>query len=108
WSLSLAADYRGQSAGGGGRLRPTGRDISTSAVRTSFLHIPGSLAENASAPLVLVSHGGGGHAANMPHFTHFDELADRKGLLVAYPESFNKSWNDTHGLSPADDVGFIR
>jgi poly(3-hydroxybutyrate) depolymerase len=76
--------------------------------RTYFLHIPRSLAEGASAPLVLVFHGGGGHAANMAHFTHFDELADREGFLVAYPESFNKSWNDTRGLSPADDVGFIR
>src|SRR5581483_3273435 len=24
----------------------------------------------------------------------------------AYPESFNRSWNDTRGLSPADDVAF--
>ncbi len=44
----------------------------------------------------------------MPNFTHFDAVADREGFLVAYPESFNKSWNDTRGLSPADDVGFIR
>ena len=35
-------------------------------------------------------------------------LADQEGFLVAYPESFNKSWSDTRGLSPADDVGFIR
>src|SRR5882672_10866488 len=47
--------------------------------RTYFLRIPRSLAEGASAPLVLVFHGGG-HAANMPHFTHFDELADREGF----------------------------
>lgn len=59
-------------------------------------------------PLVLVFHGGGGHPATMPNFTHFDSLADHKKFLVAYPESFNKSWNDTRGLSPADDVGFIR
>ena len=63
--------------------------------------------ESAPVPLVLVFHGGGGHAATMPNFTHFDSLADHKKFLVAYPESFNKSWNDTRGLSPADDVGFI-
>ena len=44
----------------------------------------------------------------MPKFTHFDDVADRNKFLVAYPESFNKSWSDTRGLSPADDVGFIR
>jgi polyhydroxybutyrate depolymerase len=76
--------------------------------RTSILHIPESLPESAPVPLVLVFHGGGGHAATMLNFTHFDSLADREKFLVAYPESFNKSWNDTRGLSPAEDVGFIR
>lgn len=78
------------------------------ADRTYFLHIPESLADGGSVPLVLVFHGGGDHASTMPNFTHFDAIADREGFLVAYPESFNKSWNDTRGLSPADDVGFIR
>jgi polyhydroxybutyrate depolymerase len=76
--------------------------------RTYILHTPKALAEGAPMPLVLVFHGGGGHAATMPNFTRFDALADREGFLVAYPESFNKSWNDTRGLSPADDVGFVR
>lgn len=76
--------------------------------RTYFLHIPESVAKSGSLPLVLVFHGGGGHASTMPNFTHFDTIADCERFLVAYPESFNKSWNDTRGLSPADDVGFIR
>jgi polyhydroxybutyrate depolymerase len=76
--------------------------------RTYFLHIPEGLAGGKTAPLVLVFHGGGGHAATMPGFTHFDDLADREGFLVAYPEGINKHWSDTRGLSPADDVGFIR
>ena len=76
--------------------------------RTYILHSPESLPQSAPVPLVLVFHGGGGHASTMPNFTHFDNLADREKFLVAYPESFNKSWNDTRGLSPEDDVGFIR
>jgi len=75
--------------------------------RTYFLHLPARSADR-KAPLVLVFHGGGGHAANMPKFTQFDPLADREGFFVAYPDSFNKSWNDGRGLSPADDVGFVR
>lgn len=74
--------------------------------RTYLLHVPANLKK--PAPLVLVFHGGGGHARNMPNFTKFDQLADQDGFVVAYPESYNKSWNDTRGLSPADDVGFIR
>jgi polyhydroxybutyrate depolymerase len=76
--------------------------------RMYLLHVPESLPKTGPVPLVLVFHGGGGHAANMPNFTHFDQVADQEGFLVAYPESFNKSWSDTRGLSPADDVGFIR
>ena len=74
--------------------------------RHYLLHVPDSL--KGPAPLVMVFHGGGGHARNMPKFTHFDGLADQQGFVVAYPDSFNRSWNDTRGLSPADDVGFVR
>ncbi len=77
------------------------------ATRSYLLHVPENLPHQ-PAPLVLVFHGGGGHASNMPRFTKFDNLADANGFIVAYPESFNKSWSDTRGLSPADDVGFIR
>ncbi len=76
--------------------------------RTYYLHVPEALPKDGPAALVLVFHGGGGRAATMPRFTHFDDVADRNKFLVAYPESFNKSWSDTRGLSPADDVGFIR
>jgi polyhydroxybutyrate depolymerase len=76
--------------------------------RTYLLHVPGSLQKGKPAPLVLVFHGGGGHAGNMPKFTQFDRLADQQGFIVAYPEGLNTHWSDTRGLSPADDVGFIR
>ncbi|HXQ25430.1 MAG TPA: alpha/beta fold hydrolase [Candidatus Acidoferrales bacterium] len=78
------------------------------ATRHYLLHVPKNLPSKDPVPLVLVFHGGGGHDWNMPGFTHFDELADDEGFLVAYPDSFNKNWNDTRGLSPSDDVGFIR
>jgi polyhydroxybutyrate depolymerase len=59
-------------------------------------------------PLLLVFHGGGGRARGMPHFTGFDALADRYGVLVVYPEGVNREWND--GGEPndgVDDVGFV-
>lgn len=76
--------------------------------RSYILHVPESLPAGKSVPLVLVFHGGGGHAATMPKFTGFDQQADRAGFIVAYPEGLNTHWSDTRGLSPADDVGFIR
>jgi polyhydroxybutyrate depolymerase len=76
--------------------------------RSYLLYVPGSVSKDKAVPLVLVFHGGGGHDYNMPRFTHFDELADKEGFIVAYPESLNTHWNDGRDLSPADDIGFVK
>src|ERR1017187_1565816 len=83
--------------------------------QTYQLHIPPH--KEAAAPLVVVLHGGRGHARTMPKFTKFSDLADREGFLVVYPDGANSQWND--GRPPSvggveefdksiDDVGFIR
>ena len=68
-------------------------------------------------PLLLVLHGGGGTHHNMLRLTkqRFNELADRDGFFVVYPQGFDKSWNDGRAdkISGAhrkgiDDVGFLR
>lgn len=76
--------------------------------RNYLLHVPDDLPAGKSVPLVLVFHGGGGHDWNMPGFTHFDDLADQEGFVVVYPDATNGHWNDSRGLSTADDVGFTR
>jgi polyhydroxybutyrate depolymerase len=76
--------------------------------RNYLLYVPDSLAKDRRVPLLLVFHGGGGHAYSMPRFTGFDDLAESRGFLVAYPDSFNTHWNDSRALSPADDAGFVR
>jgi len=75
--------------------------------RSYLLYVPKNLPDK-PVPLVLVFHGGGGKAANMPSFTGFASVADESGFIVAYPESVNRNWDDTRKLSAADDVGFIR
>ncbi len=77
------------------------------ATREYALHVPANLGDDRKVPLLLVFHGGGGHAWSMPKFTGFDKVADEERFVVAYPESVNKSWDDTRGLSKADDVGFV-
>jgi len=76
--------------------------------RQYLLYVPKAATKDHPLPLLLVFHGGGGHDYNMPRFTGFDKIAEARGFIVAYPESVNRSWNDTRNLSPADDVGFVR
>jgi polyhydroxybutyrate depolymerase len=76
--------------------------------RTYLLYAPDSISKAHPEPLLLVFHGGGGHDYNMPRFTGFDDLAESRGFVVAYPDSLNRHWNDGRELSPADDVGFVR
>lgn len=68
-------------------------------------------------PLLLVLHGGGGKSHGMLRLTNsrFNELADRDGFFVVYPQGFDRSWNDGRPdkISGAhrkgiDDVGFLR
>jgi polyhydroxybutyrate depolymerase len=91
--------------------------------RTWTLYVPAALAE--SPALLLVLHGSS-HDAEMVRrvsLWRFDELAERDGFLVAYPEGLANSgalrlgpeWNDcrkstrnrAHDLD-VDDVGFLR
>jgi polyhydroxybutyrate depolymerase len=114
--ITALALWGALAAGGGGRflaadVQPPITTLSVGGVSRSFiLHVPrgfGLQPPVGLSPLVLVFHGGGGSARTMPRFTGFDALSDQEGFFVAYPDSFNRSWNDSRGLSPADDVGFV-
>jgi polyhydroxybutyrate depolymerase len=82
--------------------------------RRYLLQLPA--ARPVPAPLVVVLHGGGGGGADAVAFDQppavFREIAERDGLLVAYPEGVGAVWNDcrsenTIAVSKADDVGFL-
>lgn len=82
--------------------------------RNYYLHVPEKLPADKPLPLVLVFHGGGGTPAFAEKDSTFSELADREGFLVAYPEGFEKSWNDGRNepkiaaqREQVNDVGFI-
>lgn len=82
------------------------------------LRVPTGTPPAGGWPLVLVLHGGGGHAANAEAMTGFSALAAQEGFMVAYPEGTGRlgqrllTWNAGHccGLAMTrrvDDVGFL-
>ena len=82
--------------------------------RTYLTYVPRGLPKG--APLVLVMHGSGEHAAQIRIGTGygFERLADEHGFAVVYPNSYSFDWNDcskvgdfrVNGLE-VDDVGFL-
>jgi polyhydroxybutyrate depolymerase len=80
--------------------------------RTYRLYKPKGLP--ASAPLVVMLHGGFGSGAQTEKSYGWDQLADSSKFVVAYPDGLNRAWNVNGGGCcgrPAkegiDDVGFV-
>jgi polyhydroxybutyrate depolymerase len=81
-------------------------------LRTYRLYKPKVIGNNA-LPVILVLHGGGGSGSSMEGLTlgQFNRVADRRGLLVVYPDGAGRSWNDARSAAvpdQADDVAFLR
>lgn len=76
--------------------------------------------KQASVPLVIVLHGGGGNAKNAAHVTGFNQKANTEGFVVVYPNGTSwigrnifLTWNSGNCCGYAlenniDDVGFIK
>jgi len=85
--------------------------------REYFVYVPSKLDPAGPAPLFFVLHGGGGEARSMEVLVtnfRFNELADRHGFIVVYPQGVDKSWNDGREADiikadrqEIDDVGFF-
>ena len=68
--------------------------------------------DSTSTPPLLVLHGRQITGADIRRWTRLDAVADQQGFIVAYPEGYQRSWNDGRGNSPAeldgvDDVAFV-
>lgn len=87
--------------------------------RTYLLHLPPAYDGTAPLPLVIFLHGGGGNAQGAVSRYGFNEVADREGFIVAYPNGTGVlrdrvlTWNAGHCCGYAlerdvNDVGFLR
>ncbi len=81
--------------------------------RSYELHVPPNLVAGKAVPLVIVFHGSGDTGAGMESFSKFDDVADREGFIVAYPDAIAENWNDgreatgiTSQFNKVDDVAF--
>jgi polyhydroxybutyrate depolymerase len=65
--------------------------------------------KNAKCPIVFAFQGGGGEALKLDNTSNLVEYADRKNVIVVYPNASNKHWNDGRPeISPdVDDLEFI-
>jgi polyhydroxybutyrate depolymerase len=82
--------------------------------RTYHVHLPPGAQAGAPRPLVLVFHGRGGTGAGAARLYGFNQLADARGFVVAYPDGVDRGWNDGRGMTGTpsstalvDDVGFV-
>ncbi len=86
--------------------------------RSFIIHVPSGHDSSVQMPLVLALHGRGTTAKGMILITRkgFNDLADRDGFLVVYPNGIELNWNDGRMDEEAndrahreniDDVGFI-
>ena len=88
-------------------------------VRSYLLHVPPPPHRGKPMPIVLVLHGGGGHAEAIAETSGFSAKADEEKFIVVYPNGTGRlrnrllTWNSGNCCGYAhehnvDDVSFIR
>jgi polyhydroxybutyrate depolymerase len=82
--------------------------------RNCYVYFPDGLDKNKPIPLVIAMHPGGTNSKMMIKYTGMNAVADKEKFIVAYPEAYEKYWNDGReyeGIKSQklqiDDVGFI-
>ncbi|MGH9157350.1 MAG: alpha/beta hydrolase family esterase [Acidimicrobiales bacterium] len=120
-SLLVIATLAGPAAAGPASVTAAASTVSTVEITVAgdrrsatVVTPPGAArAPGRRPPLLMVLHGVGMRGADMRSLG-FEDLASRRGVIVAYPDAWHGSWNDGRpGLelaSPADavdDVAFL-
>jgi polyhydroxybutyrate depolymerase len=77
--------------------------------RTFLLYAPH---DAAPLPLVIALHGRLGDGEGEEKLSHFSRVAEHEHFVLALPDGYSRSWNDSRGVTPAskenvDDVTFL-
>ena len=88
--------------------------------RTYHVYVPSSYNKETKIPVVFLIHGGGGNGNQVRGTQNMDEIADREGFIVVYPDGTGKeilgkklfTWNSGNCCGQSvekdiDDVGFF-
>ncbi len=75
--------------------------------RTCYVHLPSGYDGKRAMPLVLLLHGMGADGRGMAWLTHFNQIADQNGFVMAYPDGYQRRWSFGPLLGSIDDVGYI-
>lgn len=99
-SLKVTQSSIGEDSG---QLNDQGR------LRTYYLYTPKSYNPDRPMPLVLVFHGSNGTGHSIADVTRFNDLAEKKGFIVVYPDGINHNWRIRRGdfSLKEDDVSFV-
>jgi polyhydroxybutyrate depolymerase len=81
--------------------------------RTYLLHIPPGLDKGHPVSVVLIFHELEASAEDASLLTHFDDIADKNGFIVGYPNGLGGSWNAGGCCRYAvekniDEIAFVR
>jgi len=61
--------------------------------RSYVVHLPAGYNKQQHYPLVILFHGRNQDADDMERITHFNQLADKNGIIAIYPIAARGSWN---------------
>ena len=77
-------------------------------LRTYYLYTPKSDHSNRPLPLVLVFHGHGGSGRSIANTSRFNELAEKLGFIVVYPDGIDHEWSfRSYSQTRVNDVSFV-
>lgn len=84
------------------------------STRAWFVYAPPSYDPSKPTPVVVLLHGRPSNATYMAALSRMNDVADKKGFLVVYPEGVNNEWNAFYdltrqrSLAPQDDIRFLK
>ena len=67
--------------------------------------LPSDYTDNESYPLVVDMHGYTGTNYNMYNYSDWDRISEEHGVIIAYPQGYENSWNAGWCCGVAHDIG---